>query len=332
MGTVVEEQLQTIQDNVDEAYTALESKGATLPAVGSRGTENLASTIATVPSPNPENKAFDVVDGTLNMPTVTFNENTFAGATSISNNGLYYRFSDNFNATGSVVFQDVTSIGQQSLKSAFSNTSISSISFPSLKSIPDQSSVYEINYGAMHSICSGCNYLESASFPELVTVGKNGLINAFYYSSASSSNALSVNFDKLTTVGENGLSYAFYRIKLKNNISFPKLETLGFYAFGHAFNSSFKNIGDINTISFPSLTTVAAQSFNYCFSDCSWLTNISFPSLTTFGHKNAFINAFNGCKNLTDIHFRQDAQTSVESLDGYSNKFGASNATIYFDL
>ena len=332
MGTVVEEQLQTIQDNVDDAYTALSSKGATLPAVGSRGTANLASTIATVPSPDPANKAFDVVNGALSMPTVTFNENTFAGITSVGNNGLYYRFCWNTNATGSVVFQNVTSIGQQSLKSAFYNTSISSISFPSLTSIPDQSSGYEINYGAMHYMCAQCKYLESASFPELVTVGKQGLSNAFYYSSRSSSNALSVNFDKLTTVGENGFSYAFYNIKLKNNISFPKLETLGLYAFGNAFTSSFKYSGDINTVSFPSLTTVAAQSFSGCFGGCSWLTNISFPSLTTFGHKNAFINAFKDCKNLTEIHFRQDAQTSVESLDGYSTKWGATNATIYFDL
>lgn len=323
-------QINEIKEDLSDAYTALGAKGATLPESNARGTANLASTIATVPSPDPVNKAFDVTNGVLQKPTVTFSEDTFDGVTSVAEKGLDDRYNHNTNVNGVVSFPNVTSIGRQSFHATFSGTSISSISFPLLTSIPSNSGV---DYGAMYYMCAYCKYLENVNFPELVTVLKYGLSSAFKSSSASSSNALSVNFDKLTKVEDGGFQEAFSYSKLKDIISFPKLETLGIGAFYQAFSNSSKiSSGNINTVSFPSLTTVSAQSFNTCFSNCKWLTNISFPSLTTFGNNNAFINAFNGCTNLTEIHFRQDAQTSVEALTGYSSKWGATNATIYFDL
>jgi hypothetical protein len=42
--------------------------------------------------------------------------------------------------------------------------------------------------------------------------------------------------------------------------------------------------------------------------------------------------AFSGCTGITELHFRSDAQTVIEAADSYSYKFGATNATIYFDL
>lgn len=36
--------------------------------------------------------------------------------------------------------------------------------------------------------------------------------------------------------------------------------------------------------------------------------------------------------NVSEIHFRADAKSVIENQSNYSFKFGASDATIYFDL
>jgi hypothetical protein len=72
------------------------------------------------------------------------------------------------------------------------------------------------------------------------------------------------------------------------------------------------------------------------FSNCIGLTTISFPSLTDVD-KNGFgasasSGAFNKCTALTEIHFRADMQAAIEAMSNYATKWGATNATIYFDL
>ena len=71
------------------------------------------------------------------------------------------------------------------------------------------------------------------------------------------------------------------------------------------------------------LTTVGS----YAFYDCSSLTSINLPNVTTVE-----INAFYGCESLKEIHFAAKNKKAIEALRDYSNKFGATNATIYFDI
>lgn len=72
------------------------------------------------------------------------------------------------------------------------------------------------------------------------------------------------------------------------------------------------------------------------FNGCVGLTKEYFPFLTKFsgnialGTNGSFM--FQGCTNLTEIHFRTDVQAIIETMTGYSERFGAVNATIYFDL
>ena len=42
--------------------------------------------------------------------------------------------------------------------------------------------------------------------------------------------------------------------------------------------------------------------------------------------------AFNSCSSLTEIHFAAANQSKIEASSYYSSKWGADNATIYFDL
>ena len=93
------------------------------------------------------------------------------------------------------------------------------------------------------------------------------------------------------------------------------LITVGDYAF-----SSCESLTSINL---PNVTTVGSNAFSYCKS----LTSINLPNVTTVGS-----NAFRSCNSLMEIHFAVKNKEAIEALSAYSNKFGATNATIYFDL
>lgn len=90
------------------------------------------------------------------------------------------------------------------------------------------------------------------------------------------------------------------------------------------------------SIDLSSLTSIGTNGLNYVFSNCTGLTKISFPALTSvttncFGGS-ASTSAFYRCTTLTEIHFRADMQETIEAMSNYSNKWGATDATIYFDL
>lgn len=86
---------------------------------------------------------------------------------------------------------------------------------------------------------------------------------------------------------------------------------------------------------FDSLTTMG--SCNFMFQRTN-ITKLYFPALTTFSVTNPFGTSSTNCMhakctNLVEIHFRADAQATVEALTGYTSKFWAPDAcTIYFDL
>ena len=71
------------------------------------------------------------------------------------------------------------------------------------------------------------------------------------------------------------------------------------------------------------------------FDGCVELEEVFYPELVqikanAFGESGKY--KFRGCSGLREIHFRADMQDVVEQLSGYDSKWGANNATIYFDL
>ena len=66
---------------------------------------------------------------------------------------------------------------------------------------------------------------------------------------------------------------------------------------------------------------------DYAFGFCESLTSIDLPNVTTVGDY-----SFYDCNSLMEIHFAVKNKEAIEALSDYSNKFGATNATIYFDL
>nr|DAM10419.1 MAG TPA: leucine-rich repeat protein [Caudoviricetes sp.] len=186
------------------------------------------------------------------------------------------------------------------------------------------SDIKKIDEYSLYYAFSSCIELTgSIDFQELISIGKSGLSRTF---DGCTGLIGSVSFPKLTTIGDYGLSGTFYGCTGLTSISFPKLTSIGTYGL----NSIFDGCTGLTSISFPELTSVGNYGLNYAFNRCTRLTgSISFPKLTSVGD---ISYAFYGCTGITEIHFRADIQSAIEAQTGYSSKFGATNATIYFDL
>lgn len=115
-------------------------------------------------------------------------------------------------------------------------------------------------------------------------------------------------------------------------VTFGALKTIT-GRLSNTFSHGASHIGEaISSITFPSLQTIGPNaSFVNAFGG-SDITTMSFPSLTSIQNVDAFKWAFSLCDLLTEIHFKASMQSVVENLTQYSSAFGASNATIYFDL
>lgn len=177
-----------------------------------------------------------------------------------------------------------------------------------------QSKMYFCN-AAVHGI----------SFPQLTSVGIYGLSGAFGYCTGLTS----ISLPQLTSVDSYGLSYAFQGCTGLTSMEFPQLKSVG----GHGLVQAFTGCTGLTSISFPQLESVDDGGFSSAFSGCTGLTgSVSFPKLTSVGGTTGFQNAFLNCTQITELHFRRDAQAVIQALGTYDTKFGATNATIYFDL
>ncbi len=112
-----------------------------------------------------------------------------------------------------------------------------------------------------------------------------------------------------------------------NNIVFDNIRTID----RKGLSSTFRKCTGITSVSFPELTSIGQYGLTDVFYGCTGITSVSFPKLTSIGY-DGLNGTFSGCTGITEIHFRSDAQSTVEAASGYSSNFGASNATIYFDL
>ena len=87
--------------------------------------------------------------------------------------------------------------------------------------------------------------------------------------------------------------------------------------------SAFNNCSSLTSVNLPSVISIN----DYAFSNCSSLTSVNLPSVISI---NDYV--FGDCSSLTSIHFATKNKEIIEALSSYSSKFGATNATIYFDL
>lgn len=170
------------------------------------------------------------------------------------------------------------------------------LSFPDLEIVKSARNYYEDTYGGMQEAFVSSE-ITSASFPKLITVEEKGL-----YSACTNTHVATVSFPALAAIGANGMYRAFQNTPIvQEELRFPALTTIQDCGLQETFNGSGISI---NKVYFPALTTIVGDALDGTFYQA----------------------------NVQEIHFRTDMQTTVEALPAYAQKFGATNATIYFDL
>lgn len=200
----------------------------------------------------------------------------------------------------------------------------------------------------------------SAQFPDLITItGERSCSSTFL----GCQNVATVSIPKLESIdGSYACEYMFQFSYFEHDIDLPNLKTISGAGacegmFQYSYGATGVNMPTLTTISGivacrrmfannPNITYINVQSLatidgsnacQYMFQGDTGLARADFPALTTITNANAFgtssANAiFAGCTGLLEIHFRADAQAVIEGLTAYQYNFGATNATIYFDL
>lgn len=225
-----------------------------------------------------------------------------------------------------LVFDDVTDLGDNALAYAFCGKGVTSVSFPNLINLT--------NYEGLAQAFKNCNSLASISFPNLTIIsGSNAMASAFA-ENWSDGITLLLSMPELTTVsGQYAMDGAFSSNIALKSLSLPKLTTIGNYSC----RSLCSYCRYLTSVSLPSLTTVGSAGLSNAFAGTA-ITRIDFPKLTTVEidsfqiEEGGWEKIFSNCQNLTEIHFRADMANDIPTMIGYNDKWGASNATIYFDL
>lgn len=228
-----------------------------------------------------------------------------------------------------LVFTGVTGLGEyNALAYAFYGKDITSVTFPNVVNL---SGTQGLRYAFAQ-----CNSLTSVSFPNLTTVNGYSVFASAFRDNYNNNNTMSISFPNLTTVsGTGAFSSAFNNNYALKSISFPELTTI---SGERVFMSTFSYCRYLTSVSFPKLTTIGQYSMISTFAGCDSLTRIDFPSLTSVqinsfqDGSDSWEKIFRDCQNLTEIHFRADMANVIPTMYGYNDKWGAENATIYFDL
>lgn len=98
------------------------------------------------------------------------------------------------------------------------------------------------------------------------------------------------------------------------------------YKFCYLMNESPEEVHFLNLE-----TAEGAYAMSNMFLNCYGLKKAYFHTLYS-GANNCLRDCFKGCSNMTELHFKTGTEDWVNSLYGANNKFGATNATVYFDL
>lgn len=292
---------------------------------------------------------YEVNNGTVSVRSLVLTGNEFDGITDAGNYAFYHLF-DDCDISGSVVFNDLTTIsGVNVFDHAFYSTQVTSISFPELVTITGSFGTY-----AFANLSN--SYVKSISFPKLKNAkgmaqfisGNDGGLRSLDFSSLESIDVsgmanftnmpnnvhqklhlTSISFPELLTIGNYGLQNAFGYSSNCTSISLPKLTTVNSYGL----QNTFRLLTSLTSVSFPMLTTLGSYAFNQTFMQVSGLV-LSFPALTSnsFG---SYTNQFNNMLYLgsnNTVHFPSNLQSVIGSWSDVINGFGGTNTTVLFDL
>lgn len=232
------------------------------------------------------------------------------------------------------------------------------LNYPSLRTVLNFTGVKSLgNYSLSYMFAYRTYAVEYATFPDLVKIDASAACHSMFLNTAlkkldlrnvktigdnNSCDTMArycaslsvVNLDGLEEIsGSQSCYYMFGDTPLLVDMPLQNLKTInGFRVCYYMFYNS-----GVTSAHFYNLTTITGSAAcQRMFNSCAKLERAYFYALTTVEADSMGTSSSNGmfsnCPNLTEIHFRADAQATIEALSGYSSKFGETNATIYFDL
>ena len=242
-------------------------------------------------------------------------------------NGVLQELTTEFVFDGTSV-KEITEAARGTFAYRFAYTKWQEVRFPDLVSIGDG--------GTLSEYCQG-TFSYNADVQKRHTVDMPNLeaINGQYAAKGmfQTSNIETINIPKLTTINGTSAAQNMFVGNYITQVSLPNLTTIS----GPSAAISMFDNNNITSVDLSSLATVSGTgACRTMFKGNTSLARVDFPSLVSveancFGTTSS--NAiFAGCTGLLEIHFRADAQATIEGLSGYASKFGATNCTIYFDL
>lgn len=307
-------EITRINNNIANAYTSCNTKGATMPAT--QNSANLATCIDSIPAGGSgDGIPREVVNGKYSYPASSFTFTLPSTATDLDNYSLYYAF----NACSTITAVDMSSL-----------TSITG------------------SY-ALHRAFDQCSNLTSVDLSNLSTVAGNNTMNYAF----DLSGITSLDLSSLTSISYNALGYSFYRcrslqsvdlsslVSLVNNAEFSQtfsgcsgltsinLSSLNDIA-SRSLSSTFTNCTSLTSVDLSSLTTLnGIACMSNCFSGCTSLASVDLSGLTTFnsaydtlsditGAYEQLGSCFSGCTNLTTVKFDNLETIGVSTLGRYN--------------
>lgn len=242
----------------------------------------------------------------------------------------------NRNLTGA--FDDITSLGEDSLKSAFSNTNVyGEISFNNCSAIRNNALSYAF---------SNTNISGEVSLQNCLGVNFSGLYGAFQNTNISFFNAPKMYsttwghcFDNTFNNCKNLRGFNLSNMQsvlqgsaetFRNAFASSGIENATFYINGAQINTfidAFYNCKNLTYANFSEITTLSYQgAFNGTFYYCTNLTNVYFNSVSSITASDCFVNAFKGDSNLSYVNFENLYSISASGNNTFVGAFnGCSN-------
>lgn len=339
-------EITRITDNVADAYTAANAKGATMPVT--QNSDNLASTVATIPTgitPTgtktittngvhdvtnyasadvqvPTNVSEPYVNWTINASGELVSSGSritnFTGV-QVINRSFAHAYKDNKDITGTVDMSDVVQI------------------FCSCQNMFDGcSNITKVNLSSLNYISGAayCQYMfqstgiTEADLSSLKNLSTMNCCNQMFY---QCSNLTTILFDPETVTATSCCADMFTGTGLTS----VRLKSLHTASSNTCLQYMFSNCVRLIDAHFDSLSLINNQRvLSNAFRDCPVLTNIYFYALNqnSFG---TYTNQFNNMLNMTTgvtVHFPIAVQSKIGSWGDVINGFGGTSTTVLFDI
>ena len=315
--------IQNAQQKVAAAYTAVSSKGGTLPQT--QDLNNLPTAINSISGGSFIGIPREVTEsGVYSLPQTDYVFTLPANVEALGNYAFYYGFYYQSHLTEAVF--DCNEIHAQAFQNAF-NYCTNLVTFRCTATVA-------MGYSCFATAFKYCSSFKNFLMPNLKKVG-NGFTQAFEGVTSIEQFELP-SLEEIT--GGYTFSNAFSGCTHLTTVSFPKLKQIksSSSSDSNQFINCFNGCTSLVNVNFNSLEEMPQQKiFSTTFKGCTSLATLSFPALKSTSFGNNYTNQFNNMlQNVTGctVHFPSNLQSVIGSWADVTAGFGGTNTTVLFDL